>query len=136
MRLLSTATLLLIGLGSKADTGCQIGSTLHRGSESFNWIGSQVSFSGTSTVKTSTCAANDNTSMYATNIVREQGWFLGYYDIVCRINNANSYPGYYVSYAMVRCPIDDYIPHMLLSVSAFGFLFIRRHFVFAEAVAI
>ncbi|RZL50350.1 MAG: hypothetical protein EOO93_23630 [Pedobacter sp.] len=33
----------------------------------------------------------------------------------------------------VACPIDDYIPHMLLGVSGLGFLFIRRRLLFATA---
>lgn len=41
--------------------------------------------------------------------------------------------GKLVNYNLVNCPIDDYIPHMLLGVSGLGFLFIRRRLLFATA---
>ncbi|GEM_PF-1386991 len=43
----------------------------------------------------------------------------------CRLSWSLDY-GVLVEYDIAKCPIDDYIPQMLLGVSGFGFLFIRR----------
>ncbi|RZK53630.1 MAG: hypothetical protein EOO87_12440 [Pedobacter sp.] len=35
--------------------------------------------------------------------------------------------GTLVSYGPLPCPIDDYIPYMILGVSGFGFFYLRRN---------
>lgn len=45
----------------------------------------------------------------------------------CKIKYGDDFIwGYEVSFTRVPCPIDDYIPLMLLAVSIFGFVWIKR----------
>lgn len=42
--------------------------------------------------------------------------------------NDGVYYGYATSYLVAQCPIDDYVPYMLLGVGGLGFLVVRRRF--------
>ncbi len=49
-----------------------------------------------------------------------------YSSTVCRIDKANGVDGTLVTFSYLGCPIDDYIPYMLLVVGGIGFSFLRK----------
>ncbi len=57
-----------------------------------------------------------NTGVYCVN----------YSSTVCRVDKANGVDGTLVTFSFVPCPIDDYIPYMLLTVGSFGFVLLRK----------
>lgn len=107
---------------ASADTGCLIGSDLSKGTESFSLGGASIT--GASSVKTSACAPGDQTSMYAGNIQRVEVFG---FDVRCRVNPSpfSPYNGYYVSYSLLRCPIDDYLGFLILPVLMVSYCYLR-----------